>query len=366
MNISLVKTTTDSRSRAGCVNSYALKLFLLLAFLNCHQIASASESNLRVEIDTGPVMAIEDEGDTLWIGTATKGLFRWDKAPEGEPQLVAPDTGPIYALLTDDHVLWIGCERGLFRWENPIRGGKPQLVSGSPASVKRLYKFGERLLISATGGLYVWQNGRLTHPSAANSPVNAFCPDGEDTVWIGSDSGLLRWNDGDDEPLFVPLDSDVKVTSLYKEGPVLLAGTSRGLLRWLNAPDGRRQWMLADDEVTGLHKHVSMLLIGTTGQGLLRLDDIVEGKPTPIGGTPGMNTRFFSNGPILWMGAGYVADAGLYRWDVHKEDSPQPAAGMSTGFVHSFHATGDTLWIGADRGLFRLDGLKTRWRSEER
>jgi hypothetical protein len=360
MDTLLVKTAAYC-PHVGGANSRAVTLILLLAVLSCHQVASASESNLRVEVDTGPVMAIEDVGGTLWIGTATKGLFRWDRAPEGVPQPVAADTGPVYALLADNHVLWIGSGQGLFRWENPDQGGVPQRIPGSPTSVKRLYKFGDRLLISGADGLSIWQNGRLTPPHVVTSPVNAFCQDGEDTVWIGSDSGLFRWKSGDEEPSFVPLDSDVKVTSLYKGGPALLAGTSRGLLRWLDAPNGGREWVLAGPEVTRLHKHVSMLLIGTSGEGLFRLDDIVGGKPTPISGVTGMNTTFFSNGPILWMGAGYVADAGLYRWDVQNEEGPQLVAGMSTRFIHCFYKSGKTLWVGADKGIFRIDLPETKW-----
>src|SRR5215213_11960666 len=64
-----------------------------------------------------------------------------------------------------------------------------------------------------------------------------------------------------------------------------------------------------------------------------------------------------------WMGAGVVAEAGLYRWDSRTDEPPQHVD-INTGFVHRFYRSGDTLWIGAERGLFRLDGQASDWNAD--
>jgi hypothetical protein len=350
------------------MNNYTSALLLLVILLGCNLVALASENDLRVDVVTGPVMAIEGDGNTLWVGTA-KGLFTWDDAPGSEVRQIPADTGVVRVLLRDGDTLWVGSEKGLFRWDNPGEGGVPRLVPGSPKSITKLYKFGPKLLIGATGGLFVWQDApprRLTHFASAGRHVNVFYED-FDTVWIGSDIGLLSWNGAGREPVPVPLGINVNVTGVYKEGAVLLVGTSSGLFRWANGPPGSPE-LISDSNVYSLYKDVSTLLINETDKGLLRLDDVGEGKPEIIDSEIGISSKYYKNGskyykngPVLWMGAGHIDQAGLFRWNEQAEQKPRRVAGVNTGYVHCFYKGSDTLWIGGENGLFRVKGLDTDW-----
>lgn len=367
MRMTLPPAGTRARFHVWEIHACGCALFLWLLLIGGGQVAAASEETLHVDANIGPVLTIEGEADTLWIGTAL-GLYSWKGAPLGAPQQVPVQVRNVRVLLLDDKTktLWVGAEEGLFRWDNPMQGGTPQLIANSPKSVIKLQLFGTRLLVAATGGLSVLHDGSFgePHPFDVVGPfVNSFCQDGDTKVWIGSDQGLFSWDGvGDPEP--VPVGESVSVTSLYKEGGTLLVGTSKGLLRWSEAPKGSRQWLFDDAEVHSLYKDTVTLLISTKGKGLRRLDDVLTGQWRPVAQDIGTSSKYYRNGPILWMGAGAIAEAKLYRWDSRIEEMPQPVIGVNTGYVHHFYRSGDTLWIGADKGLFKLDGLDTGWNAQ--
>jgi hypothetical protein len=349
----------------GGVRASSIALLVLLITLETNQAVSASQSNLQVDdLGTEPVMVIEGEGKTLWIGTQSK-LFRWDNVPKGAPHELAVPTGTVYALLRDGGTLWIGAKQGLFRWD--LKEPEPRRVPNSPEEVVQLHKSGTRLLIRAAQSFLVFEDtpqGAFTSFDKAVASVRTFASDGIDSVWIGSDLGLFHWN-GVDEPVLVPIGDNIKVTSITKEGNTLLIGTSRGLIRWVDAPTGPREWVFDDTEVYSLQKDPFMLLVSTIGQGLRGLDDMHAGQWKTIARDIGPSSRYFRNGndPILWIGAGTTLEAGLYRWDRRTETQPQRVEGINTGRVYRFYKSGDTLWIGAARGLFRLDGLESDWKA---
>lgn len=312
-------------------------------------------------------MAIAGDGKTLWIG-ATNKLFGWDNAPEGVPHDVGIPTGPVHVLLRDGETLWIGGKRGLFRWNLNQQDKEPQRVSNSPESVASLLKVGTRLFVWAADGLSVLEDSSqegFPPSGAVIKHIKALTLGGMDTVWVGSDEGLYRW-DGVGEPVStpLPLGRDDKITSLITEDGTLLIGTTKGLIRWVDAPNGKREWIFTDAEVFSLYKDHPMLLISTK-EGLRRLDEVRPGEAKTVVGDIGFSYRYFRNGddPILWMGAGSVAEAGLYRW--HRQDTqPRRVDGMNTGSVFRFYKSGDTLWIGAERGLFRIDGQARDWNAD--
>lgn len=340
---------------------YGCALLLLMVFSSDLHVVRASEATLQVDVDMGAVLAIEGKEDTLWIGTAL-GLYRWTDAPRSIPE-VALKVKNVRTLLREGKALWIGTDEGLFLWDDPRQGGNPRLISSSQTSVRKLYLFGNKLLIIATGGLFVWQDGspgELRHLEAAGPDINWVCQDGNANIWIASDQGLFSW-DGVGDAVPVPLGESLKVTSLHSEGVVLLIGTSKGLLRWIDAPTGNRDWVFRNTEVYSLYKDTATLLISTKGNGLRGLDDVRTGQWKPIAEDIGTSSRYYRIGSVLWMGAGPTAEAGLYRWESTTEELPQHMAGINIGFVHCFYKRGDTLWIGADKGLFKLDGLTAKW-----
>lgn len=348
--------------RLMCLRLFVVNLAITLSFLYRGNVLRASEADLHIDADTCAVMTIKGEGNTLWFGT-TKGLFKWEGAPSGKPQQVRVDVGTVYVLLQDKGTLWIGSERGLLRWDNPAGGGNPKFVPGAPASITKLQRLGSRLLIGGEGGLFVWQEdfpGSVTPYKEAGRFVNALLQDGK-RVWVGTDSGLFRWDSESETPVPVPLDRNVEVTYLAKSGLTLLVGTTAGLLRWDDTPDGSRAWILNDVKVYSIYIDGEAVLISTQDSGLLRFQDVRADHYKKIEGLSGTSSRYYRNGSLLWMGAGYTADAGLYKWDTENEGKPKRLEKINTGYVSTFYRDGDILWIGAQNGLFRIEGLSTKW-----
>lgn len=362
-----ITTAADSFSQIGGIRTHVVKLCLLVVLLSCNLLTVASERDLRINASIGPVLDIKGQGDMLWLGTA-EGLYRWDNVREGAPERVAVNTGAVSILQLHNNTLWIGSEQGLFRWDSPEKG-LPQPVNVDTGPVNELYKLNRTLLIGAKNGLFLWQIGDEDSPrhiDVDDLNVTEFCRGKVNQVWIGSRKGLLLYEEGNGEPVFLPEVKDIPVTSLSDEGSELLIGTSRGLLRWDKIGGSKPDWVLPDVEVHSISKDGSRILISTKGRGLFRLDNVQAGQPELIDGRIGVIHKYFKSGTILWLAAGMGTRAGLYRWDSEKGGTPERVAAVNAGYIHNFYRSGGTLWIGAEKGLFQIEGLDTEWDAQLR
>lgn len=135
--------------------------------------------------------AVRAHDGTLWMGTATQGLFAYrDRESVDESKRL--ERAKINALLPDgQHGLWVGTEKGLLQWD------------GSNAPV------------------------RVFGPS----PIRVMMADRQRDVWLSSSKGLFRI-DPDGPPRSISQCSSEVVTSLYedREGDIW-AGTSTGIVR---------------------------------------------------------------------------------------------------------------------------------------
>jgi hypothetical protein len=350
-----------SRTHVGGIQKHAVRLSFLLALLCCTAIARATEHDLRIDAAIGSVTAVEGDGSALWIGTS-EGLYRWGNTQQGTPEKVA-DTDWVYVLLRDENTLWIGSRRGLFRWDIPGQGA-PQLIEATTGPVNKLHKVNQTLLIGASNGLFVWQSVAVDTPTRTELDIShvTFYQATGTQLWIGAQQGLFRYTVGEREPTLIPQGKDVSVTSLYDGGSELLIGTNRGLLRWDKNDEHQPGWVLPGVEVASLYPDGSALLISTRGSGLLRFNDLRTGQPESIDRQMDVIHSYFKNGPIFWMGAGMGAVHGLYQWNTQTGGTPKRMIAVDTGFIYKFHQSGDTLWIGAQKGLFRINGLVTEWR----
>jgi hypothetical protein len=306
-------------------------------------------------------MVIKGDGSTLWIGTWDK-LFRWDNAPQGLPQPVA-DTGKVNTIIQDGNTLWIGSEKGLFRWYNPHQE-LPQHIQVNTGPIRKLHKVGPTLLISARDGLFIWKNADVGEPIRVDldvSYINVFYQDGS-VLWIGSEKGLLRWDTtGDKEPAFTQEINNVAVTGIKKDGSTLVVGTSKGLFRWIEPGARLPDQFLDGSEIYSLYQDSSTFLFSVKGKGLYRWGNIHVGEPNFIDREINLVPKYYKIGSIIWLGAGPEGITRTIRLDSQKEDRPLHIASLDTGFVHDFYQSGQTLWIGAQKGLFRIEGLGTDW-----
>jgi hypothetical protein len=162
------------------------------------------------------------------------------------------------------------------------------------------------------------------------------------------------------------------VTGFHRHGDALLVGADAGLFR-LEGADLRR---LDPEEriggpVSGFHRHGDALLVGAYG-GLFRLEgeylrhlDPEEGRLTRSRFSSAAGVEFLPSGiEVLYAfhrdGDALLvgAEEGLFRLegaDLRRLDPEE-----RIGPVSAFHQNGDALLVGADAGLFRLEGEDLR------
>lgn len=189
------------------------------------------------------------EGDRLWIGTYTAGLDRLDlrtghfthyDASRKKRDAIADNS--VYALCRDSRgELWIGSMTGIYRYDETIDGF--QLQKEVEATIVRILedRRGRLWFASQGNGLYRyeqteghWSHFRQTRNRPGTLPTNQILSletDAEGNLWIGTDRGLLRWDDTRECFLAIPLQTPSNViSSITAEGDRLWLGTLNGLV----------------------------------------------------------------------------------------------------------------------------------------
>lgn len=244
----------------------------------------------------------EDREGNLWVGTEWAGLqaVRPAKVQSFSP----PDQWQGRAVLSvssssRDGGLWVGSEgAGLYHfkegaWEN----------FGAGAGTVNLYIWsavedpqGELWVASWGGGLYQLRNGRLEPAPGMEGitlPMAAVICSRQGGLWIGTQDGLLRYNNGRTSWFGRrgrPAERGVRTVLEESDGTVWFGTTGGGLgcLKDGAVRQFRKQDGLANDYVTCLRRDEDgALWIGTAG-GLNRLKEgrlaaIREGQGLPGG-----------------------------------------------------------------------------------
>jgi signal transduction histidine kinase/ligand-binding sensor domain-containing protein len=347
----------------------------------------------------GTVYAIAATDDGfLWIGAA-EGLVRFDGLSFrlfNHANLTALPAGPILGLITDaDGYLWIrpqssGLVRyraGLFRDFSPdlpraetgvtamCLGVNGELLLARPSgnlkySGGRLVPLeltAERLVISMaqTADGKIWMGTRdagLFSPSEGgvssvaeglpDKKVNTLLAVGDRQLWIGTDSGLARWNGTEltQAGLSRSLEHAQILAMTRDHESNVWVGTARGLVR-VNAkgvssleergrqPSGAVTAVFEDRE--------GDLWVGSAG-GVERFRDSVFMTYSPSGGL-----RPDNNGPIYvdtenrtWFAP---SDGGLF-WMRGERIEQITTAGLSKDVVYSIAGGPGELWVGRQRG----------------
>lgn len=353
----------------------------------------------------------------VWLGTEV-GLVRFDGNAfavfdrNSTPALPGNDVRCL--LETRDGALWIGTSEGLARWKdgsvtafttknglpgNSIRALSPQdgyvLVTTENGEVS---VNGDRVMPVINGALMsidprlepvfatrtadgrqaqatitevtVFGEGmdlrlRVEH-ELPGTRVQALFADREGALWIGTNSGLVRWFAGKLQKLPVtdPLAS-ASVLAIFedREGN-LWVGTETGGLHILRdqrfRTTGAREGLSSDATTTVVEDGAGKLWVGTRGGGL---DAVQRGVPGKLQAIQNFSVR---NGLLsdvilslaaapngdLWVGT----PDGLSRISRGAVTSFTSADGLPDDFIRSLHADADgSLWIGTRRGL-------THWR----
>ena len=360
--------------------------------------------NAGSTIPGGAVNAIAQTADGyLWIGT-DKGLVRFDgftfSSASLAPVLTSPNI-PILQLVTDaDGQLWIrpqgadvvheasgqfesvqyGAQlqtsqitalskdtkgrilvsdiaNGTFRFQGSkveelatqdvLPGTAPPIISMAEGADGKLW------MGTLGAGLFYFAGGRATKVNAGlpDRKINCLLPVSNDELWVGTDTGLYRWNGKDFGRAQLPTAlGSVQILSLLRDRDSnIWVGTARGLLR-INQ-NGTS--FSAEDELRG-HGGINALFEDREGnlwiggsQGLGRIRDSafisysIESNLSDSGG------------PV------YVDEKGR-AWFAPLEGSLQWREGTKTGtisdnslskdVVYSIAGQNDDVWIGRQRG----------------
>ena len=347
----------------------------------------------------GTVYAIAEGLDGyLWIGSEN-GLVRFDGVNFklfNHANTPALPLGPVLGLAeSKDGDLFIRMESpNMFRYH----GGVLQDISSDfsrvnpplPVTAMSAQKGGDVLFASLGDAIYKYHGGKLTlreiQAPRPNFLVISLAETGDGTVWLGTrDSGLFSMSNRAG-PVFLHGLLDKKINCLLPAGDgdrELWIGTDTGLMRW----DGTKIATAGLDHIQVLsltRDRESNVWVGTAG-GLARIDskgvtalDTANGVPITAlfedrdgnlwtGGTDGIerfrDSIFLSNpssiagsennGPLYADGENRIwfapSNGGLSYLSGGRVESVR-IAGMNNDLVYSISGSPGELWIGRQRG----------------
>lgn len=215
--------------------------------------------------DTAVTSLSRDNSDQLWatFGSVGKGAAWFDFATNQWQAVGCPVSGPAspyvrHMVQTADGRLWLATEAGLASYDGRSRQWQLFTVEdGLPSDLVQALALGldDTLWIGTNAGLVQWQDGRFTTLNQDDVREMAVSPDG--TVWFITADSVWRLQQGQAERLSTPPVSqvfDVLATEAgfwlaAAEGVVFFAAEQPASGRWLRFTSAD---VLPGDRVTAL------------------------------------------------------------------------------------------------------------------
>jgi ligand-binding sensor domain-containing protein len=308
----------------------------------------------------------------LWIAAA-KGLVRFDGlvfqlfqrselTNEHDPTVLAVVADPAGGL-------WVQLRNAMLaryrhgRFEAPLA---PALNERGQAVTAMSPTSGNAILIAAMEhGVMRYRDGQVEtivpHQAMPNSFVIAIAqtPDGD--VWLGTrDSGLLRLHHGQLMPIVKGL-PDQKINALLVgDGNTLWIGTDEGVSRWDGAEVTRGGVPASLAKVGALamvRDHDANTWIGTTSGQLLRVNrhGVASLDERDRGRRGAVTTVFEDRDRNLWIGT----NRGIERLRDGVFTTYSTAQGLPAGAYGPVHVDGDRIWVApAAGGLYSISGQR--------
>ncbi|MFO7551335.1 MAG: diguanylate cyclase [Haliea sp.] len=272
----------------------------------------------------GSVLSVaEDHEGNLWLGSRSYGLARlWNgyalryAEPEGLHE------GLTWTLARDESgALWVGTADGLAYFAN---GRFERVVSGTAQPHPHAYSLlpePTRVWVGTRAGLYWWlrDEQRAEFPAVfeplAGSEIRAVLA-WRGAYWIGASSGVWRWDGNQLEAVLSATDNSAHQTRVLIEtvDGRLLAGTQGGIMEY--QPDGS----------------FAPLPGGPGTHDVLAMQQLADGRL--IAGN--RNEKLLVQHRDEWRVLG----------------EPE---GLPSNAAYAIAAYGTHLWVGGNRGLYRLD-----------
>jgi signal transduction histidine kinase/ligand-binding sensor domain-containing protein len=268
----------------------------------------------------------EDREGTLWAGTGSGGLvaLRAGKVTTVD----APDKWQGRVVLSvnaaKDGALWIGTEgAGLYRL---LDGEWTHFGANNGLSNQYVWSVSEdaqgRLWAGTWGeGVFVRQGDRFEHPAGLENltvPTPAICHTTNGVVWIGTGTGLLRYESG--------------ASTLY----------------------GRKDGLSLPDVRSVVEDHKGTIWFGMLGGGLGRLHN---GEVRQFGKQDGLSSDYvqclyLDADGALWIG---TYGGGLNRFKQGRFVNVTTSQGLPNNFICDIEDDGHgNLWVSSHGGIFRL------------
>ena len=269
---------------------------------------------------SGWINDIKLDGGFVWIAT-TDGLVYYDRSAGVSGKLTETDGLPseiINTIAIGGNSIWVGTPSGLARVDKPFITPHVPIHRGSSQS-----------------GI-----SRFT----LHTNVRAIVVGGNDTVWIGTPSGLVKYNVTEDAWTHYTrkntnegLASD-NVKTLSKNGDKIWVGTIAGV-SCLDKKTGRWSKHIAATTTEVLHSNwVSKLAEDGDGLWFGNWKDSTEGAIVRYNRQTD-TFRFFS-----------------------KEDLPLKSIGRPITRIHGLTVGENEVWVGTNGGLLRYDKATDMWR----
>ncbi len=314
------------------------------------------------------VAIAQDKQGYIWVGTQS-GLARFDGVrfrnftPEQEPGLPGVWVRTLY--LARDGRLWIGTYKGA-----AVRDGD-RITALPAADAKRwpaleVQAFAEdaagTLFVATDFGLFREQDGKLLPvPGAPEVTLSLLArPDG---LLVGSRGAVHRLSAGRWSIESLPADAvEAGIGRLVQAHGALWAGTAMGLM-----VHGQGGWQRRDLGAQLGHAPVDMLYADRAGDlwaggdiGLVRIgrNRIVNFvAPDGPGGIPGLRTAFEDREGSLWFGS---QTEGIIRLRDSWTRRYSVAEGLHDRIVWSVapDPDGKRIWVGTNNGVSLFDGQR--------
>jgi signal transduction histidine kinase len=267
-------------------------------------------------------------------------------------------------------VVWIAAPEGVYRSEGKrlVLARAASAWNGAPPTAVRHSQ--GLLWVGTTHGLYVGPAVAAADvalaPAAARDvaiqqPIVAIARGAGDRLWVVAEQALIRLEGSTRQ--YLTGDPDVKLarltTALEDRDGNLWIGSRSGLFRYQTGTGFvrfSRQDGLPDDDVSALFEdREGSLWVGTRSGGLAQFSDRTVDRRT---GPPGLRSQWISavaeeDDGTLWA----ATQRGLTRWRDGQERTFTSADGLPGGDVLSVHpGRPGELWVGTEQGLARRQG----------
>jgi ligand-binding sensor domain-containing protein/signal transduction histidine kinase len=308
---------------------------------------------------------LEDADGNLWVHPQGGDVMR---QREGKFETVAVGAGAARSQITAlskgsrGEVLVSDLIEGIFRFHGQTvqKLAAPGVLPGSSPVIALAETTNGKIWMGALGaGLFLLTDGRATRISEGlpDRKINCLLAISDDDLWVGTDTGLYRWNGKALRRAKLPSSfGNLQVLSMLRDRDSnIWVGTARGLLR-INANGvsfSEEEELRGSGGINALleDREGNLWIGGARGLGRIRDSAFVT-----YSRTTGLGSEH--NGPVYadaqgraWLGSG---DGGLYVLKAGRVQSIVPAM-LANDVVYSISGRENEIWLGRQRGgLTRL------------